>query len=214
MEPSPERRAFADASGVDRAFDPKRHASDIQRLGVDAVLECSGNEHGARAGLNALAPQGTMIVVGGGAHAGLDPLTILLRELRVHGSFIYVDEFDHVIGLLADSALRVADLTTGENAGVVPDAFVDRILGVIDARRPFMSTTTTINPPQAGMQLVVPKIVTRPTVGLQSGEKVALASTDTSITTESFTGQPGRHVDERATGPARVVGVHERVDEQ
>ena len=111
MEPSPERRAFSDASGVDRAFDPKRDASDIDRLGVDVVLECSGNEHGARAGLNALAPQGTMIVVGG-AHAGLDPLTILLRELKVHGSFIYEDEFDHVIGLLAGSALRVADLTT------------------------------------------------------------------------------------------------------
>ena len=82
---------------------------------------------------------------------------------------------------------RVADLTTGENAGVVPDAFVDRIIGVIDARRPFMSTTTTINAPQAGMQLVVPKIVTRPTVGVQSSEKGDLASTDTSITTESFT---------------------------
>ena len=48
------------------------------------------------------------IVVGGGAHAGLDPLTILLRELKVHGSFIYVDEFDQVIRILADSALRVA----------------------------------------------------------------------------------------------------------
>jgi threonine dehydrogenase-like Zn-dependent dehydrogenase len=124
LEPSPERRAFSDASGVDRAFDPKRHASDIERLGVDAVLECSGNEHGTRVGLNALAPQGTMIVVGGGAHAGLDPLTILLRELKVHGSFIYVDEFDQVIRLLADSALRVADLTT-EIVGIeeAPRAF-------------------------------------------------------------------------------------------
>jgi 2-desacetyl-2-hydroxyethyl bacteriochlorophyllide A dehydrogenase len=112
MEPSPERRAFSDASRVDRTFDPTRDASDIERLGVDAVLECSGNERGARTGLKALRPQGTMIVVGGGAHAGLDPLTILLKELRVHGSFTYVDEFDQAIGLLADSALRVTDLTT------------------------------------------------------------------------------------------------------
>ena len=82
------------------------------------------HEHGARAGLNALAPQGTMIVVGGGAHAGLDPLTILLRELKVHGSFIYVDEFDQVIRILADSALRVTDLTT-EIVGIeeAPRAF-------------------------------------------------------------------------------------------
>jgi 2-desacetyl-2-hydroxyethyl bacteriochlorophyllide A dehydrogenase len=111
-EPSPERRGYADASGVDRVFDPGTDAAEIQRLGADLVLECSGSERGASAGLAALTPQGTMVVVGGGAHDGLDPLTILLKELRVLGSFTYVDEFEETIGLLADGALRVADLTT------------------------------------------------------------------------------------------------------
>jgi threonine dehydrogenase-like Zn-dependent dehydrogenase len=76
------------------------------------VLECSGSEHRACAGLAALAPQGTTVVIGGGAHAGLEPLTIMLRELRVQGSFTYVDGFEEVIDLLADGDLPVADLTT------------------------------------------------------------------------------------------------------
>ena len=53
-----------------------------------------------------------MVVVGGGVHAGLDPMAILLKELRVQGSFTYVDEFDDVTKLLAAGDLEVADLTT------------------------------------------------------------------------------------------------------
>jgi threonine dehydrogenase-like Zn-dependent dehydrogenase len=68
------------------AISPRRRA--IERLGVDVMLECSGNEQGTRSGLAALAPQGTMIILGGATNPGLDPLTILLKELRVKGSFI------------------------------------------------------------------------------------------------------------------------------
>ena len=63
-------------------------------------------------GLAALRPQGTMVVVGGGVHPGPDPMAILLKELRVQGSFTYVEEFDDVTELLADGDLQVADLTT------------------------------------------------------------------------------------------------------
>ena len=80
----------------------------------------------------------------------------------------------------------VAELVTTDNAGVVPDAFSDRIIGVIDPRRPFMATTERIPTPESGMQLVVPKIVTRPTVARQTAEKDELSSGETSITTESF----------------------------
>jgi threonine dehydrogenase-like Zn-dependent dehydrogenase len=79
---------------------------------VDVVIECSGSEHGTRMGIAALRPQGTMVVVGGGVHPGLDPMAILLKELRIQGSFTYVDEFDEVTNLLADGDLEVADLTT------------------------------------------------------------------------------------------------------
>jgi 2-desacetyl-2-hydroxyethyl bacteriochlorophyllide A dehydrogenase len=111
-EPSEQRRGFAEASQVDDVFDPADDSGAIERLGVDVVLECSGNERGARTGIAALAPQGTMVILGGASHPGLDPLTLLLREIRVIGSFIYVDEFAEVIGLLADGSVRVDDLTT------------------------------------------------------------------------------------------------------
>jgi threonine dehydrogenase-like Zn-dependent dehydrogenase len=110
-EPSAERRSYAGASQADRAFDPAIEAADIERLKADVVLECSGSESGIRSGLAAARPEGTVVVVGGG-RSGLDPIAILLKELRVLGSFTYADEFAEVIALLADGALQVADLTS------------------------------------------------------------------------------------------------------
>jgi HK97 family phage major capsid protein len=78
------------------------------------------------------------------------------------------------------------DLVTTDNVGVVPDAFVPDIIGVIDPTRPFLNSTRKLDLPAAGMSLVVPKIVTRPETGVQAAEKDDIASNTTSITTESF----------------------------
>jgi threonine dehydrogenase-like Zn-dependent dehydrogenase len=122
-EPSAKRRSYAEASQVDRAFDPSIDAAEFEDLKADAVLECSGTEPGIRGALTAAGPEGTIVVVGGG-RAGLDPLTILAKELRVQGCFTYVDEFAEVISLLTDGGLQVADLTS-EIAGIddAPAAF-------------------------------------------------------------------------------------------
>jgi threonine dehydrogenase-like Zn-dependent dehydrogenase len=122
-EPSAKRRSYAEASQVDRAFDPSVDAAEFEGLKADAVLECSGTEPGIRGALAAARPEGTIVVVGGG-RAGLDPLTILAKELRVQGCFTYVDEFAEVISLLTDGGLQVADLTS-EIAGIddAPAAF-------------------------------------------------------------------------------------------
>jgi len=107
-----ERRRFAAASRVDEIFDPRKACVRAAGLNVDVVIECSGNDRGMRAGLQALAPQGMLVVVGGGNTSGLDPMTILLKELRVQGSFTYVNKFDETIALLAAGDPEVADLTT------------------------------------------------------------------------------------------------------
>jgi len=80
----------------------------------------------------------------------------------------------------------LADLVTSDNLGVVPDAFSTELIGVIDPSRPFMASTRRLATPTSGMTLHVPKIVTRPTVGLQSEEKSQISSQATSITTSDF----------------------------
>lgn len=108
VEPAAERRAFAAASHVDDALTPDEAAS----VRADVVLECSGNADATALALDALDPDGVLVVVGAGPGSGLDSLRILLKEITVRGSFTYTDEFDEAIGLLADGRIAVADLTT------------------------------------------------------------------------------------------------------
>jgi len=49
---------------------------------------------------------------GGGPEPALDSATILLKEITVRGSYIYIDEFDRAVHLLATQQVTVADLTT------------------------------------------------------------------------------------------------------
>ena len=87
----------------------------------------------------------------------------------------------------------LADLITGDNVGVVPDAFSTELIGVIDPSRAFLNSTRKLDLPNAGMSLVVPKIVTRPTAGVQARygdesapEKTDITSTATAITNVTF----------------------------
>ena len=88
---------------------------------------------------------------------------------------------------------ELADLVTSDNVGVVPDAYSTELIGVIDPTRPFLNTTRRLDLPPAGMSLVVPKIVTKPTAGVSSvygdesyPEKSEITSTATSITNVSY----------------------------
>jgi threonine dehydrogenase-like Zn-dependent dehydrogenase len=56
-------------------------------------------------------PGGVIVVVGSGRGSGLDPATILLKEITVRGSYTYIDEFDRAIDLIATGQLIVDDLT-------------------------------------------------------------------------------------------------------
>ncbi len=94
---------------------------------------------------------------------------------------------------MPDAQLRaLEDLTTTDNIGVVPDAFLSEIVGVIDTSRPFLNSTRRLSLPASGMNIVVPVIETRPTVARQTNgsgtltEKADIDSTATSITTDSF----------------------------
>jgi len=108
MEPAAQRAGFATSShAVSIAAD-----ADTSGLEVDVVLECSGNAAATSTALKLLAPGGILVVVGAGPDPGLDSATILLKEITVRGSYIYTDEFDRAIELLAAREIAVADLTT------------------------------------------------------------------------------------------------------
>jgi phage head maturation protease len=79
-----------------------------------------------------------------------------------------------------------SDLITTDNLGVVPPAHLSEMIGVISAARPFLSTTRQLNLPASGMSLILPQLVTRPTVGIQATEKTLITSTETSITPATF----------------------------
>lgn len=88
---------------------------------------------------------------------------------------------------IPDMQMRaLADLVTTDNVGVVPDTISREIIGVIDPRRPFMQSTRRLDTPASGMSLVVPRIVTRPTVDIQADEKDELQSTATSVDTVTY----------------------------
>jgi threonine dehydrogenase-like Zn-dependent dehydrogenase len=107
MEPAAERAQFAaESHAVSIA------AEDYGNLVVDVVLECSGSAAATSTALKLLAPGGILVVVGAGPEPGLDSATILLKEIIVRGSYIYTDEFDRAIDLLATGQIAVADLTT------------------------------------------------------------------------------------------------------
>lgn len=111
MEPAKERAGFAaESHAVLLTADSTEEYA--HGPGVDIVLECSGNAAATSTALNLLAPGGVLVVVGAGPEPALDSATILLKEITVRGSYIYNDEFDRAIQLLAAQQLTVSDLTT------------------------------------------------------------------------------------------------------
>ena len=97
-----------------------------------------------------------------------------------------------VAGLMLGETIPAAqmrtidDVITTDNPGVVPEAFLPRLIGVIDKSRPFLQTTTRLDMPDAGTTIKVPVINQRPEVGVQSTEKQELASRKTLIGTQDF----------------------------
>lgn len=84
------------------------------------------------------------------------------------------------------NARTVQDLITTDNAGVVPEAFISELRGVIDPARPFMESTRRLPVPASGTTMRVPIITQRPTVAEQTTEKTELSSQKTIISSTTF----------------------------
>lgn len=96
-------------------------ASRVLRAGsddpgeVDAVIECSGDPAALVAGLHALRPSGTAVLVGMGPRPTAEiPVSLVQnRELWLTGTFRYAGTYPTAIALAADGRVDVAALITG-----------------------------------------------------------------------------------------------------
>ena len=109
--------AIANRLGADRtinvAADPdalKPYADQKGR--VDVMLECSGNERALRAGLEVLAPRGTMVQLGLGGDMSLPQNVVVAKELAIVGSFRFHAEFGLAVRLLDAGRVDLAPLIT------------------------------------------------------------------------------------------------------
>jgi len=88
---------------------------------------------------------------------------------------------------ISDAQMRELDeVITSDNPGVVPEAFLSELRGVIDPTRPFMATTRRLETPSSGMTLNVPIITQRPTAAVQAEEKDEVSSQKTIIGRGAF----------------------------
>lgn len=73
------------------------------------------------------------------------------------------------------------DVLVTDNPGQVPEAFVNDVIGLFPARRPFLTSTTEIPAPDTGMTIDIPVIVQHATADVQSSEKSEIDSTATKV---------------------------------
>lgn len=105
------RLAVAERLGATRVL----HAGQDAPGEVDALLECSGHPGAVVAGIEALRPAGTAVLVGMGPQPTAEiPLSVIQnRELWLTGTFRYANTYPAAIELAASGRVDVAALITG-----------------------------------------------------------------------------------------------------
>jgi len=117
IEPSPFRRRLAGTCGADEVIDPR--SEDVVERFADPLVapnhafDCTGVPTVVDTALQVLAPHGRLTVTGlAQDHPSYNAELLVLKELEIRGSFIYVDEFEMAIDLLGRGAIDVDVLTT------------------------------------------------------------------------------------------------------
>jgi len=140
-EPSPARRARAEALGVATVLDPT--SVDVpallreqsEGLGVDVAIECSGHPNGFATGIQSLRRRGTLAQTGlFVGEATVEPMLWALNDLTIVGTWCYwVYDFDRIAAQIAAGDLPVERVVTGRvDLDGAPDAFADLASGTAD----------------------------------------------------------------------------------
>jgi (R,R)-butanediol dehydrogenase / meso-butanediol dehydrogenase / diacetyl reductase len=140
-EPSPARRARAEALGVATVLDPTavdvpavlREQSD--GLGVEVAIECSGHPNGFATAIRSLRRRGTLAQTGlFVGEASVEPMLWSLNDLTIVGTWCYwVYDFDRIAAQIAAGDLPVERVVTSSVVlDGAPDAFASLASGTAD----------------------------------------------------------------------------------
>ncbi|WP_394771002.1 2,3-butanediol dehydrogenase [Lacisediminihabitans sp.] len=121
-EVNPVRAALARSLDVGEVLDPSSidvvgYLRDVTGgIGVDSVVECSGNERALQAAFGAVRAAGTITQTGLHTRpASIDPMQVSLREITYNGTWCYpLTDWPRVIDLIARRGLAVERVVTAE----------------------------------------------------------------------------------------------------
>jgi len=110
-----QRLALAKRTGATRALKVDETPLEEAGLEADALIECSGRPEALRAGIAALRPAGTAVVVGMGPEEDATvPLALIQnRELWLTGTFRYANTYPTAIALAATGRVDLEAIITG-----------------------------------------------------------------------------------------------------
>ena len=79
---------------------------------VDTAFECSGAESALRTAIDCLRPGGALVQLGLGGDLKVPMMTLTAKELRLHGSFRFHEEFFTAVSLMRKGLIDVKPLIT------------------------------------------------------------------------------------------------------
>jgi (R,R)-butanediol dehydrogenase / meso-butanediol dehydrogenase / diacetyl reductase len=120
-EVNPTRAALARGFGVGEVLDPTKtdvaaHLKDLTGgIGVDAVIECSGNERALQTALAAVRSAGHVSQTGLHTRpASIDPMVLSEHDITLTGTWCYpVFDFPRIVDLIARGRYPVEQVVTG-----------------------------------------------------------------------------------------------------
>jgi (R,R)-butanediol dehydrogenase/meso-butanediol dehydrogenase/diacetyl reductase len=123
-ELNPTRQALIRSLGVAEVLDPSKidvaaYLKDLHEgIGVDAAIECSGNERALQTALASVRSAGRVVQTG--LHtkpASIDPMVLSERDITLAGTWCYpVNDFPRIVGLIASGRFPVEKVVSAQIA--------------------------------------------------------------------------------------------------
>lgn len=111
---NPHRLSLAERTAATRVVNVGEESLEGSGLEVDALIECSGHPDSLKAGIAALRPAGTAVLVGmGPEEEAVVPLALIQsRELWLTGTFRYANAYPTAIALAASGRVDLEAIIT------------------------------------------------------------------------------------------------------